>query len=78
MSDVVPVDESQSVDVLDESMLLPLSDSAGALADDPNLESEHSEFPNQGKLDVFDLEPDEVPGEETRPQDAVLSPEEDE
>ena len=39
MSEVV-VDSSQSVDVLDESTLLPLGKSAGVLGDDPGLDSE--------------------------------------
>ena len=42
MSEVV-VDSSQSVDVLDESTLLPLGKSAGVLADDPALDSEFAE-----------------------------------
>jgi hypothetical protein len=77
MSEVV-VDSSQSVDVLDESTLLPLSESSGVMADDPELVSEHSEFSGEGKIDEFaDLEPDEVPGEDTRPDDSVKSPEDD-
>jgi hypothetical protein len=77
MSDVV-VDDSESVDVVDESKLLPLVESPGILADDPTVESDHSEYPNQGKIDRFDLDADEVPGEQTRPEDLVDAPTGDE
>jgi hypothetical protein len=77
MSDVVPDDSSQSVDVLDEDTLLPLSESAGVKGDDPAAETESAEYPNQGKVDKFELEPDEEPGVETRPDEDVRSPEED-
>lgn len=76
MSEVV-VDDSQSADVLDESKLLPLIESAGVMADDPDVDSDHSEFANKGNIDKFALEPDAVPGAETRPDDSVLSPEDD-
>ena len=73
MSEVV-VDSSQSVAVLDESTLLPLSKSAGVKADDPGLDSEFAK--PVGNSDPFDLQPDEVPGQETRPDDAVKSADE--
>jgi len=73
MSEVV-VDSSQSVDVLDESTLLPLSQSAGVMADDPALDSEFAE--PLGNSDEVALEPGEVPGQETRPDEAVKSADE--
>jgi|SoiMethySBSTD1v2_1073268.scaffolds.fasta_scaffold1440145_2 hypothetical protein len=73
MSEVV-VDSSQSVDVLDESTLLPLSQSAGVLADDPALDSESAE--PVGNSDEVALEPGEEPGQATRPDDAVKSADE--
>ena len=73
MSEVV-VDSSQSVDVLDESTLPPLSQSAGVLADDPALDSEFAE--PRGNSDEVALEPGEEPGQETRPDEAVKSAEE--
>jgi hypothetical protein len=73
MSEVV-VDSSQSVDVLDESTLLPLSKSAGVMADDPALDSEFAE--PLGNIDKTALEPGEEPGQETRPDDAVKSADE--
>ena len=73
MSEVV-VDSSQSVDVLDERMLLPLGESAGVLADDPALDSEFAE--PVGNSDTVALEPGEVPGQETRPDEAVKSADE--
>jgi hypothetical protein len=76
MTDVI-VDDSESVDAVDETKLMPLVESPGFLADDPNLAGEHSEYPNQGKIDRFDPEGDEVPGEVSRPEDLVLRPEED-
>jgi hypothetical protein len=75
MSDVV-VDDSQSVDVVNENDLLPLSESPGVLADDPAVAGEHAEFPNQHKVDVFEPELDEVAGQETRPDDVVKSADE--
>ena len=73
MSEVV-VDSSQSVDVLDESTLLPLSQSAGVLADDPALDSEFAE--PHGNSDEVALATGEEPGQETRPDDAVKSADE--
>ncbi|MGW1346660.1 hypothetical protein ACWCOV_36795 [Kribbella sp. NPDC002412] len=73
MSEVV-VDSSQSVDVLDESTLLPLSQSEGVLADDPALDSEFAE--PGGNSDEVALAPGEEPGQETRPDDAVKSADE--
>ncbi|MFI7068114.1 hypothetical protein ACIBL3_44490 [Kribbella sp. NPDC050124] len=73
MSEVV-VDSSESVDVLDESTLLPLSESAGMLADDPALDSEFAE--PGGNSDEVAFEPGEEPGQETRPDDAVKSADE--
>ena len=73
MNEVV-LDSSQSVDVLDESALLPLSQSAGVMADDPALDSEFAE--PVGNSDTVALEPGEVPGQETRPDDAVKSADE--
>ena len=73
MSEVV-VDSSQSVDVLDESTLLPLGESAGVLADDPALDNEFAE--PVGNSDPTTLEPGEVPGQETRPDEAVKSADE--
>jgi len=75
MSDVV--DDSQSTEVLDDATLLPLSKSAGVLADDPDVDSDSEKFPNQGNVDDFDLEADEEPGRETRPDESVSSPDED-
>jgi hypothetical protein len=75
MTDVI-VDDSESVDAVDETKLLPLSQSPGVLADDPEAASEHAEFPNQGKVDKFERELDEVAGQQTRPDDSVKSPEE--
>ena len=73
MSEVV-VDSSQSVEVLDESRLLPLGESAGLLADDPALDSEFAE--PLGNSDEVAFEPGEEPGQETRPDDAVKSADE--
>lgn len=73
MSEVV-LDSSQSVDVLDEWALLPLSQSAGVMADDPALDSEFAE--PGGNSDEVALEPGEEPGQETRPDDAVKSADE--
>jgi hypothetical protein len=73
MSEVV-VDSSQSVDVLDESTLLPLSQSAGVMADDPALDSEFAE--PLGNSDEVALESGEEPGQETRPDEAVKSADE--
>jgi hypothetical protein len=73
MSEVV-VDSSQSVDVLDESTLLPLSQSAGVMADDPALDSEFAE--PLGNSDEVAVEPGEEPGQETRPDEAVKSADE--
>jgi len=73
MSEVV-VDSSQSVDVLDERTLLPLSESAGVLGDDPGLDSEFAE--PHGNSDETALEPGEEPGQATRPDDAVKSADE--
>ena len=73
MSEVV-VDSSQSVDVLDESTLLPLGKSAAVLADDPALDSEFAE--PRGNSDEVALEPGEEPGQETRPDEAVKSADE--
>jgi hypothetical protein len=73
MSEVV-IDSSQSVDVLDESTLLPLSKSVGVMADDPGLDSEFAK--PVGNSDPFDLQPEEEPGRETRPDDVVKSADE--
>lgn len=73
MSEVV-VDSSQSVDVLDESTLLPLSESPGMLADEPALDNEFAE--PGGNSDEAALEPGEEPGQETRPDEAVKSADE--
>ena len=73
MSEAV-VDTSQSDEVLDESTLLPLSKSAGVMADDPAIDDEFAD--PVGNSDPFDLEPGEEPGQETRPDDAVKSADE--
>lgn len=73
MSDVV-VDDSESVDVVDESKMPLLVESPGFVTDDPNIDSEYSDYPNQGKIDRFDLDPGEVAGELTRPEDLIDAP----
>jgi hypothetical protein len=73
MTEVV-VDTSQSDEVLDESTLLPLSDSPGVMADDPALGDEFAE--PVGNSDPFEVEPGEEPAQETRPDEAVKSADE--
>jgi hypothetical protein len=67
MADVI--DDSQSVEVLDESTLIPLGESEGVLADDPDTDrdGDHEEFNDAGNVDEFDLAPGEVPGQDTMP-----------
>lgn len=58
-----PVDDSGSFDVVDEDALLPLGESPGVLADDPERESEDDfhPFEDSDSLDEGDALPDEVP-----------------
>jgi hypothetical protein len=74
MSNGDPVDDSQSVEALDESTLLPLAESPGVLADDPDLDSEddHQPFPDPGFVDDLPIAPDQVPGQDVMPGQDVI------
>jgi hypothetical protein len=63
-----PVDDSQSVEVLDESTLQPLAEAPGSTDDnpDPVQDPAAEPYPGAGYEDSFQF-PDEVPGQDTMP-----------
>lgn len=69
MSDGEPVDDSQSEETLDEATLLPLGESAGVRADDPEQdhEDDHRPMPPGGFVDDLPPGDDEVQGEDVPP-----------
>ena len=75
-----PVDDSQSEEAVDEGTLLPLSESRGVLADNPEQdhEDDHQPFPPPGFVDDLPITTDEVPGEDVFPGRDVIPAGEDE
>ncbi|WP_109509702.1 hypothetical protein [Nocardioides speluncae] len=70
-----PVDDSGSIDVVDEDALLPIGESPGALADDPDLDTEDDfqAFEDSDNEDWGDALPDEVPGKRLSETESMTS-----
>jgi hypothetical protein len=59
---------------VDESTLLPLAESPGILADDPekDTEDDHEPMPDGGFVDDLPRTPDEVPSQDVEPGQDVI------